>query len=382
MILMVLDHARHAFMLGNPENLEATTAALFLSRWVTHFCAPVFVFLAGTSAWLYQSRGRSKRAVSLFLLTRGVWLIVLEVTVVTVGWVHSMQLIFWQVIAAIGIAMVMLGLVLFLPRKLTWAVGLVLVFGQDAYALLAEHFVPENINAWRLLHGGMQRPFFGLIQMSEVDALIVYPALVWSGVMVLGYLFGGCFAGEPNERRWRFVKIGVVVTAAFACVRAIDGYGNVLHWSAAAPGTAWMAFLKCEKYPPSVAYLLMTLGPALILLGYFERIPGAVTRGLQVFGRVPMFFYILHIYMLHCGSRLVFWLVEGEPVLLMQAEMSGLTQAGLIEAPFEPLPEGFEGFGLVVVYVITATCVAVLYPLCRWYGGVKRRRNSVLLSYL
>jgi len=372
MVIMVLDHARHAFMgPGDPENLQTTTTALFLSRWVTHFCAPVFVFLAGTSAWLYHSRGRSKGEVSRFLLTRGLWLIVLEVTVVTFGWVHSLQLIFWQVIAAIGVAMIVLGVALHLPRMVILTLGAALVFGQDAYALLVDCFLPDGIDAWRFLHGGMLRPTFGFVTTPIGQALVVYPVLVWCGVMILGYLAGGLFGGEPRDRRKRFITLGLVVSLAFVVVRALDGYGNVLPWRNVANGEAWMAFLKCEKYPPSVAYLLMTLGPALILLGYFERIPGAVTRVLQVFGRVPMFFYILHIYMLHCGSRLVFWLLEGEPVLVLRVEMG-----------MDPVPEGFEGLGLAIVYVITATCVAALYPLCRWYGGVKRRSKSAILSYL
>lgn len=384
MVVMVLDHARHAFTLfGNPDDVATASPALFLTRWVTHFCAPVFVFLAGTSAWLYGSRGRSQKEVAWFLASRGLWLIVLEVTVVTFGWVHSLDMMFWQVIAAIGLSMMVLSLVMWWPRIQMLIVGGFLVAGQDAYNLLGEYFTGRTVDVWRVLQGGMFRPYFGLINTPIADVIVIYPVLPWIGVMILGYLAGGLLTGEASQRRVRFLITGVVLITAFVVVRVLDGFGNVASFRGQAEtGPGWMAFLRCEKYPPSLAYLLMTLGPAFLALACFERVPGAVTRFLQVFGRVPMFFYILHIYVLHCGSRLLFWITEGEPVLLLRAEMSGLTQAGLTDAPFEPLPDGFVGFDLLMAYVITALTVAMLYPLCRWYGGVKQRSKSVLLSYL
>tara|TARA_R110002096_G_scaffold42768_3_gene115109 strand:- start:6170 stop:7378 length:1209 start_codon:yes stop_codon:yes gene_type:complete len=384
MIVMVLDHVRHAFMLtGNPENVATTTAGLFLTRWVTHFCAPVFVFLAGTSAWLYGSRGRSKAEVARFLATRGLWLVVLEVTVVSFGWMHTVQLIFWQVIAAIGVAMMVLAALLFVPRWLMIAVGVLLVAGQDVYNLAVAWFQPDLLPLWRFLQGGMFRPTFGLVPLGPVDVLVIYPVLPWIGVLTLGYAFGGLMNGEADERRARFLKVGAWLVVAFVVLRSIDSVGNVRSfWAQAESGPAWMAFLACEKYPPSLAYLLMTLGPALIGLALFERVPGAIMRTLQVFGRVPLFFYVLHLYMVQSGSRLFFWIADGEPWLLLEGEMSGLAQAGLTDAALRPVPAELQGADLFSVYLITAICVAALYPLCRWFGELKRRNRSVWLSYL
>lgn len=383
MIVMVLDHVRHAFHLANPEDLANASPALFLSRWVTHFCAPVFVFLAGTSAWLYGSRGRSKAEVARFLFTRGLWLVVLEVTVVTFGWMHSLQLIFWQVIAAIGVAMMALSGLLFLPRALLVAIGLFLVAGQDLYNQAMSWFQPDHVSWWRFLQGGMFRPPFGAVPMGGFDVLVVYPALPWIGVLTLGYAAGGWMRGDASRRRRLFVRIGLALIAAFLVVRFVDGFGNVhSFWRQAEAGPAWMAFLRCEKYPPSLAYLLMTMGPAFVALGLFDRTPGTIQRVLQTFGRVPLFFYVLHIYLVQSGSRLWFWITEGEPALLLTGEVSGMSRAGLIQAQFEPLPAGLQGASLATVFVLTGVCVLALYPLCRWFAGVKRRSDSVWLSYL
>lgn len=376
MIVMVLDHVRHAFMLiGNPEDVATTTTGLFLTRWVTHFCAPVFVFLAGTSAWLYESRGRSKREVARFLFTRGLWLVVLEVSIVSFGWLHATDLVIWQVIAAIGVAMMTLSALLFAPRWLMIAVGIFLVAGQDAYVLAVDWFQPDLAPLWCILQGG------GLASISAVEILVIYPVLPWIGVLTLGYAAGGLMSGESHERRALFWKIGACLVVAFAIIRSIDGFGNVRpFWEQAETGPAWMAFLACEKYPPSLAYLLMTLGPAMFGLSLFERVPGAIMRVLQVFGRVPLFFYILHIYMVQSGSRLFFWITSGEPVLLLEAELAG--HPALSHVASYPTPEDLQGVGLFSTYLITAICVAVLYPLCRWFGNLKQRKRSIWLSYL
>lgn len=386
MVVMVLDHARHAFTLtGSPDDVSSATPALFLTRWVTHFCAPVFVLLAGVSAHLAQRRGRSKRQVAWFLLSRGFWLIALEATVITFGWLHDVRLMFWQVIAAIGSAMIALAGLVFLQRWLVVSVGLALVAGQDLYAPLAEHFAGTGLGEplWRLLHGGMQSPRFGLVHAGPLDILPVYPVLPWVGVLVLGYAVGPWFSGLGEQRRQRFLRVGAVLVALFVGLRLFDGFGNAAPFYAQAEnGPHWMAFLACQKYPPSLAFLLMTLGPAFLALAWLDRAPSTSMRFLQVFGRVPLFFYVLHIYLLHCGSRVVFWLLRGEPVLLLQAEMSELHRYGLSDVEFAPLPAGFEALTLPWAYVVTVVAVLVLYPLCRWFAGVKRGSSSRWLSYL
>jgi len=382
MVVMVLDHARHSLTLGNPEDVATTTPLLFLTRWVTHFCAPVFVFLAGTSAFLYGRR-RSRGQVSRFLLTRGLWLLVLEFTVVTLVSMHGLQVIFWQVIAAIGVSMLALAGLLWLPRAAIVVIALLLVAGQDLYRGLGDGATGWWLDAWRLLHGGWSRPTFGIVDSALGPMLPVYPVLPWIGVMALGYSAGGLLDGDDRDRRRRWLCLGVALVLAFFVVRLVDGPGNVRSfWEQAERGPMWIAFLACEKYPPSLAYLLMTLGPAMFALAGFERTPGPVQRWLQLFGRVPMFFYILHHALVHGLAVLLFWLRDGQGVHLIQAELSFLRSAGLADVDFEPLPRDFAGFGLGTVYAVTVACVLVLWPLCRWYDGVKQRTRSPWLSYL
>ena len=203
------------------------------------------------------------------------------------------------------------------------------------------------MDLWRILQGGMWRPSFGVIHAGALEVLVIYPVLPWVGVLTLGYSVGGFMAGDAVDRRRRFLLLGASLLLLFVVVRSLDGVGNVRSfYGQSATGPAWMAFLACEKYPPSLAFLLMTLGPGLLMLGLFERSAGRFMRCLQVFGRVPLFFYVLHIYLLHTGSRLWFWLAEGEPVLLLRGELSGLGPAGLANIDFAPLPESLRGMDL------------------------------------
>jgi uncharacterized membrane protein len=235
---------------------------------------------------------------------------VLELKLISFGWVHSFQLIFWQVIGAIGVAMMALSALLFLPRSVMIVIAVVLVAGQDVYNLAVDWFRPDHLPLWRFLQGGMWRPHPGVVSQWGFQVLLIYPVLPWIGVLTLGYAAGGLMHGEPNQRRARFLNLGSCFVVAFLVLRGIDGFGNVRSfWGGqASSGPGWMAFLACEEYPPS---------------------------------------------------------------LLLAAE------AGL-----RPLPEGFVGTDLFTVYLFTAICVAVLYPLCRWFGERKRRSRSVWLSYL
>ncbi|MFN3240262.1 MAG: DUF1624 domain-containing protein [Planctomycetota bacterium] len=383
MVVMVLDHARHSLTLfGNPENVATTTPLLFLTRWVTHFCAPVFVFLAGTSAFLYGRR-RSRGDASRFLVTRGLWLLVLELTVITFVVMHGLQILFWQVIAAIGVSMIALAALLWLPRWALVVVGVALVAGQDACRDWGDGTTGVWADAWRLLHGSWARPTFGIVQSPIGPILPVYPVLPWIGVMALGYATGGLLGGDDRDRRRRWLSLGAALLLAFFVVRLLDGWGNARpFWAQREQGADWIALLACEKYPPSLAYALMTLGPAMLLLAWFERAPGPVQRWLQMFGRVPMFFYIVHHALVHGTAVAMFWLRDGQGVHLIQAELSFLAPAGLADVDFEPLPQGFQGFGLGAAYLVTVACVLLLWPMCRWYDRVKQRSRSVWLSYL
>lgn len=384
MVVMVVDHARDFWSrLGNPEAVGAASTALFLTRWITHFCAPAFVLLAGVAASLRGASGRSRGELARFLFVRGLVLLALEATVVSFGWLQSLEVVVWQVIAAIGVAMVALAGFVFAPRWLTAAFGLALVAGQDLYVGLGRGLDGAALDVWRLLQGGLLGPSLGVVHVGSHLVIPIYPVLPWIGVMLLGYTIGPWFRLDADARRRRLAWTGFGLLALFVVVRGFDGFGNARPWGAQAEnGPAWQAWLVCQKYPPSLAYLLMTLGPVLLLLRVLD---GGVPRGLRwlsTFGRVPLFFYVAHLYVLHCGARLWFWLSTGEPVSLLRAEFAFLAQIGLTSVRFEPLPDGFVSPGLVTVYAVSAATVLCLWPACRRLAERKRRTRAWWLSYL
>lgn len=387
MILMCLDHTRDFF--GDqrrvPEDLLTTTPLLFGTRWVTHFCASTFVFLAGMSAFLYGRR-RTRSELSWFLMTRGIWLIFLEFTVIHFAWLHTFaefpsMLI---VIAAIGLCMIIMAGLVWLSPTVVGIFGLVIIVGHN----LLDPIVPEDLGHWSqlwiLLHeGGF--PF----QIGSWSIAVGYPILAWLGVMAAGYGFGFLWSRSPSPGRLSLL-IGGGATAAFLVVRAANGYGCPNPWeSQTAPLLTVCSFLNCRKYPPSLSYLLMTLGPMLMLLGYWSiresgrsdaglnsddtgQLPvrsDAVRRFLAVPGRVPLFFYILHLYLLHAAVRLWYLAARGDGASPMQAAFRG------------EFPDTY-GFGLETVYVAWILMLAILWPLCLWYGRFRRQRREWYWSLL
>jgi len=371
MVLMALDHARDYFHDVNVivEDTPDPGAALFLTRWVTHFCAPVFVFLAGTSVYLWRSRGRTQRETSFYLLSRGLWLIVLEWTAVHYGWFFEFTGLFLaQVIFAIGVAMIALSLLTLLPHRAVLAIGLAIVAGHnllDRYdcqvETLADTF--ECNPWWLLLHQE------GLVMVSQAHGLLLmakYPLLPWIGVMAAGYGTGPVFLMDaPRRRRW-LLGCGAAATVLFVLLRATSSYGDLVPWNRQANGgAAWITFLNCEKYPPSLQFLLMTLGPALLFLWAVDGGAGAWGRVMATYGRVPLFYYVAHIYLLHAASDVVY-----------------LLRLGAVPRPLSGVfPEGYGG-PLWSAYVAWAAVVVVLYLPCRWYARVRKRSGSHLLTYL
>lgn len=368
MVLMALDHVRDHLHLGaffrDPTDLTTTTAPIFLTRWITHFCAPMFVFLAGTGAFLSGTRGRSKADLSRFLVTRGLWLIVLELTVIHVLWMMgwSLSSLFVQVIWALGWSMIVLAALVHLPIAATAAIG----WGMIALHNLTDPVRPESLGAfaglWTVLHvqgdiaWGSGRTFG-----------VIYPLVPWIGVMAAGYAFGAWLLRPPAERRGRVMALGLVLTAAFVVLRALNGYGDPQPWSPQkdAAFTA-LSFLNTQKYPPSLLFLLMTIGPSLILLALVDR---GVPRGLgwvAVFGRVPMFFYLAHLFLID--------------VMTVGAAIA--TYGPRTPEVFRNGPPPDWGFGLPVTYLGWAAVIVLLYPVCRWYAGVKARSRSRWMSYL
>jgi uncharacterized membrane protein len=367
MVVMALDHTRDFFSAGGFNPRDVADPALFLTRWITHFCAPVFVFLAGTSAFLYGARDRTVHEVSRFLFTRGLLLVLLEVTVVRFAWTFSVlpDRIVLQVIWAIGISMVVLAGLVHLPRSAIGTIGI---------GMMAGHNLLDGIQAaqlgslgwlWNLLH----QPAL-IHPTSEVAVFALYPLIPWIGVMAAGYALGPVMLLEPARRRRWLVELGGAVTLAFIVLRATNLHLDPAPWTPHdSIGATALSFVNTEKYPPSTLYLAMTLGPALLALAAFDRARGRLVSFFVLFGRVPLFYYIAHLLLLHAMTVAFAAFDHGDVAWLFGAP------------PVGGQPKGYE-LGLPGVYLVWMIAVALLYLPCRWYAEVKRRHNIAWLSYL
>lgn len=386
MVIMMLDHTRdfvhNAALQFDATDLSRTNVALFFTRWITHFCAPVFVFLAGTGAYLQFARGKSKAALSRFLVTRGLWLIVLELTVVKLGISFNPDyrfLGFLQVIWVIGVSMIVLAGLIHLPK---------IVVAAFSVLMIALHNLLDGINfegwngpgtpvpsfgvkLWILLH----QPFAGfpIIGLASPVVFIVYPLVPWIGVMAAGYAFGALYEWDAQRRRRWLVIIGAMATLLFIVIRALNVYGDPSPWTGQPSfGFTMLSFINTSKYPPSLLFLLMTLGPAIISLAFFEKEQrgGPIRRFFVTFGRVPLFFYLLQWFTAHLISLLLHFAFGKPTGWLFQSPLN-----------FGQSPPGI-GFNLVVVYLSWIAGVLLLYPLCKWFAGVRQRRKDWWLSYL
>jgi len=384
MVIMLLDHTRDFVHVDglrfDPTDIARTYPLLFFTRWITHFCAPIFVFLAGTGAYLQFLRGKSRRELSRFLISRGLWLIVLELTIVRLGVFFSLDyqnlLGFMQVIWVIGVSMIVLAGLIHLPLKAIAWFGIVMIVGHNLLdGIQVEGWrgpgTPTpgfGASVWMILHQG---GIFFPLGFPGPGMLALYPLIPWIGVMAAGYAFGAVYRFDPSTRRRWLLRHGVALTVAFAVIRAINVYGDPERWSTQ-PSSVMTAlsFLDVTKYPPSLLFLLMTLGPALIFLGLFDRVERRrLAEPLIVFGRVPMFFYLLQWPVAH-GFGLVASIAAGKPT------------AHLIGASIGGAPAADAGFGLGTVYLAWVGGTLVLYPLCRWYARLKATGRYRWMSYL
>lgn len=379
-VLMGLDHVRDFFgpTPFTPEDLSQASAALFLTRWVTHFCAPVFVFLAGLGAALYQSRrpgDRSRAETARFLWTRGLFLVVLELTVINASWLSFWNgYMFIQVIWVIGISMIALAGLLYLPRIA------ILVF---SLAMMAAHNLLDGITPaafgslywlWSMLHVRNWIPFgegFGMI--------VIYPLVPWIGVMSLGYLFGPVFTLAAEERRRRLPTWGTVLTLLFLALRAVDVYGDPSAWQVNERGALFTAlsFLNTTKYPASLDFLLMTLGPAFLVLPVLETARGRLARALIVYGRVPLFFYVIHIPFIHILALAFSKLRYG----FIAPPEAAVPWIGWFLQGSQAAPPGYEQNLWLVWGVWIAVTVALYWP-CRRYAVYKRTTDHPIFRYL
>jgi uncharacterized membrane protein len=379
MIVMVLDHVREFFSSAkfSPSDLTQASAGLFLTRWVTHFCAPVFVFLAGTSAFLYLNRGKTKAELSKFLFTRGLFLIFAELIIVRFCCsfnfnYHDTAANICQVIWVIGWSMMFLSCIVHFPSGVIAFIGIVMVAGHN----LLDGIDPSKLGNFGWL--------FIVLHVREVIMItpgfglgIVYPLIPWVGVMALGFLFGNILALDEAKRRRVFFVLGLSLTAAFVIIRAINIYGDPSRWAYQKDLLFTIfSFINCSKYPPSLLFLLMTLGPAIFALSFMADKEGPLARIFLVFGRVPFFLYIVHLFVIH-GIALILsfikygvfpaWMFQGNPIFSTPAFPSG--------------PADY-GYDLPVVYVIWAAVTAGLFPLCRWYMNFKKTHNNPIFSYI
>jgi uncharacterized membrane protein len=374
MIIMALDHVRDFFHSGarsfQPDDLTRTTTALFFTRWITHICAPVFMFTAGLGAFLWMSRGRTASQLSGFLWKRGLWLVVLELIVLRLAmnfrFVPGVVLL--SILWALGWSMVALGFLVHLPIR-TLAVISILV--------IALHNLTDPVQAsqfgsaawiWNVLHQQ------GIFRVDGLVALVAYPVGPWIAVMAAGYCFGPVMTLEAPRRRQWLIRIGLGLTVAFLVIRAINVYGDPVRWSAKIPGMTVLSFLRCTKYPPSLDFLLMTLGPAILLLAWFDRVTLPKTNPLIVFGRVPLFYFIVHFFVIHGLAVAFAYFRYGKAGFAL----SLLPPIGMRADPY---PADY-GYALWVVYAVWIAVVVLLYPLCLWFARLKERRSDWWLTYL
>lgn len=368
--VMAIDHVRDYLSASagifDPTDLTRATPALFLTRWITHFCAPIFVFLAGLGSYLATQRGRTASQVSWFLLTRGLWLILLEVLVITpLGWSFQLDLalIRLQVIWVIGLSMILLSA---LCRFEATAVGLFGVAMIGAHNLLDGSKEP----VWRLLHGiTFHEPLPG----HRVASL--YPLIPWVGVLMAGFGAGQWWSWSERDRRGWLIRAGVGAWLLFVGLRLANAYGEPSPWAAQPDAfRTFLSFINVSKYPPSLDYLLITLGGGALALAWLEAGQFRWTTPFRVLGRVPLFFYLLHLPLIHGIAIGLAHLEHGTADWLWQDPF-------LLRRPPHAAPLGY-GYGLPVIYVVWLAVMGILYPFCRTYADFKSRQQHPRWSYL
>ncbi|HSQ46593.1 MAG TPA: heparan-alpha-glucosaminide N-acetyltransferase domain-containing protein [Lutibacter sp.] len=375
MVIMALDHTRAYFHYGSfyvdPTNLETTTPILFFTRFVTHFCAPVFVFLAGTSAFL-QSSKKTKPELFKFLFSRGIWLIALEIIVNNLIWTfdftYSIQI--FQVIWAIGVSMICLSFLIYLPKKIILVVGIILIAGHNALDGIVMEGQSSQSIIWYLLHQQ------NLLVLNPKHLIIIqYPIIPWIGVMALGYCFGELYEKDFNaqfRKKW-LLGLGFSTIALFFILRGINVYGDLVPWSMQESSTKTiLSFFNVTKYPPSLHYLLLTIGPSLLFLVVVENYKSKATNFLLVFGRVPLYFYFVHMLVIHSLAIVGMLIFRGnwQDMILTAESFLGENLSTY-------------GYSLGVVYLVWIAIIFLLYPSSKKYMKYKsNNKNKWWLSYL
>lgn len=373
MVIMALDHVREFIhktsMTQDPTNLETTTAILFLTRWVTHLCAPAFVFLAGVSAYISIRRKNNLRESRKFLLTRGIWLLVLEFAVINFALWFDIQyrLLLMEVIAAIGLSFIVLSFLLRLPSRVIGIIGVLLIIIQN----LVQNITVPSDPVMAFIFSVLFHP--GLTQLSQEHSFYTaYPLISWLGIMLAGFSFGELFDLNPEKRRKIFLRSGMAVLSAFIIIRAINIFGDPSGWSLQKNWFfTFLSFINVSKYPPSLLFTFLFTGITLILLSVSETYKLRLSGMISVYGRVPLFYFIIHLFIIHATMFLVLFI-------------QGFGTEDFVFGAFKNgRPETGGGTGLTLIYIIWIVLVLFLYPVCKWFGEYKAAQpEKRLLRFL
>lgn len=373
MVIMALDHVRDFMhttaMTQSPTDLQTTTTLLFMTRWVTHLCAPTFVFLSGVSAYISFKRNNNFHDSRNFLLKRGIWLLILEFTFINFAlWfdIHFRFMIM-EVISAIGLSFIVLSFLLKLPSRTIGIIGLILIFGHDLLQL-----VPAPSNPVALfISSVLFRP--SLLQISQgFSAFTAYPLIPWLGIMLAGFAVGEFFELPAEKRTKIFLRLGIAIISLFAILRFINVYGDPLKWSSQKSALfTFLSFINTTKYPVSLLFTLLFLGITFLVLYLSEKNENRFTGILSVYGKVPLFYFTIHLFLIHS-------------LMFAMLFIQGFTGNDLVFGAFNNgRPKAGGGVDLAAIYVIWVSVVAILYPLCKWYGKYKsEHRENKFLRYL
>ena len=384
MILMALDHVRDFWgpTAYDPLDLAQTSPTLYFTRWITHFCAPVFVFLAGTSAFLYeQNTGVGKKELSRFLLTRGLWLVFIELTWVTFSWqfdiagIWDPDIAFWQsgynfivlqVIWAIGWSMIFLAALVFLPVSMIATIGILMIAGHNLLDGIVPADFGDNAIYWSMMHVGFN--FYPNV-FGSLGVFVGYPLIPWIGLMAVGYAFGRILQQEAGRRDRILLRTGLGLIAGFIVLRYLNFYGDFAPWSAQERGGLWtfLGFMDVEKYPPSLLYLMITIGPALAIMPLLEKWRGWWADAVKVFGQVPFFYYVVHLPFINASGAVFMIAAYGSTGWWLQGPNA--------------YPAEYQQ-SLLLVYAAWIGTIVILYLPCKWYAKYKRENKKWWLSYL
>jgi uncharacterized membrane protein len=353
----------------SPTDLATTTPVLFITRWITYLCAPIFVFLAGTSAYFSLQKSKNVASSRFHMIKRGLWLILLDLVIMNFILYFDVQFhsVLFNVVASIGFGFILLGLLLNVPSFALGVLGSIILIGHGLYGI----YNAELSDTAKLI----LNPFLTLSVFpfsTDKIFIVAYPPIPWLGIMLIGFSFGKMFVTDHDKKSKQFITIGLTIIAIFILLRYLNIYGDPQHWAFQKDTmTTLLSFLNVSKYPPSLAFTLVTLGSMFLLLGFAGRFNSSVQRILIVYGKVPLFYYVVHFLLIHFFTLIMLWL-QGVPFSEMEFATSTFGRPKNIET----------GIPLWMIFIIWPIIVAILYLPCKWYWKYKTAHQSILTRYI